>query len=423
MSRRVLLAAPPYAGHLFPLLVLGQGLRERGYQVEVATGAGRTDLLAGLGFAAHPLLSEDPGAFDAISDTPPVRSNPLRLTSQLRANLALLPRARRELDAILARGGFDVVLADFTAPVAGLAAQAVGVPWITTTPSPCALETRTGTPSYLGGWAPPKGGPGRVRDAVGRRAVRGFKRGMQALLARELRAAGTGVYRPDGSEAAYSPTRILGLGATEFELPRDWPDAFSMIGPVTATPGSGRGWRRDELPPGPLVLVTVGTHLPWAKRDLVAQAIAASHRLGHTFVVTMGNLSGVEPTDTLRGLVQAAERVWVADHLPYDDVMPWFDAVVHHGGAGVTYSAVRAAVPALVQPRDYDQFDHATRIRMAGAGLVTRRDLDHPGSVRALREVLAMDRTRLRELSVAIARYDPVAATAEAIEQICAAQA
>ena len=38
-GRRLLLAAPPFAGHLNPLLTLGLGLRERGYDVEVATGA------------------------------------------------------------------------------------------------------------------------------------------------------------------------------------------------------------------------------------------------------------------------------------------------------------------------------------------------------------------------------------------------
>ncbi|GMA31436.1 glycosyltransferase [Litorihabitans aurantiacus] len=421
---RLLLAAPPFAGHLNPLLTLGLGLRERGFDVEVATGATKVPLVRGLGLRAHPLLADDPDAFDAIAQTPgPVRSNPLLLTRQLRANLALLPRARAELDAVLAAGSFDAVVADFAAPVAGYAAQAAGLPWITTTPSPCALETRTGTPSYCGGWGPATQPWHRVRDAAGRMATRVAKRGMQLALRRAFARAGTGVYRADGSEAAYSPTAILGLGALELELPRDWPAAFRMIGPVTATPerllaGGGDALRPHLLPDGPLVLVTVGTHLDWARRDLVTQVRALAAAVpSHTFVVSLGRVGDdVGPTtDDEERDGRGAGRVVVVDHLPYDEVMARFDAVVHHGGAGVSYSAIRAGVPALVHPRDFDQFDMAARIVAAGSGRRARRPLDHPATARELRAVLGGDRTRLRELAAAVARYDPVAATAEIV--------
>lgn len=422
MSGRLLLAAPPFAGHLNPLLTLGLGLRERGYDVEVATGATKVDLVRDLGLIAHPLLADEPGIFDAIADTAgPVRSNPLLLTRQLRANLALLPRARADLDRVLAGGAFDAVVADFTAPVAGHAAQAVGLPWITTMPTPFALETRTGTPSYCGGWGPATRPWHRVRDAAGRRATRVTKRAMQAVLAGAFRAAGTGVYRADGSEAAYSPTAILGLGMLELELARDWPAPFTMVGPVTATPERllpDDGAREaPALPAGPLVLVTVGTHLGWARRDLVAQVHALAAAVpSHTFVVTLGQRGAT----TTAPPAEAGGDVVVVDHLAYDDVMPSFDAVVHHGGAGVAYSAIRAGVPALVHPRDYDQFDFAARIVAAGAGLRTRRPLDHPATATALRDVLTMDRARLRALAAATGRYDPVAATAAVVARLIA---
>ncbi|PWD49802.1 hypothetical protein C8046_02925 [Serinibacter arcticus] len=422
---RLLLAAPPFAGHLNPLLTLGAGLRERGFDVEIATGATKVPLVAALGFTAHPLLADEPGIFDAIADTAgPVRSNPLLLTRQLRANLALLPRARADLDAVLGGGAFDAVLADFTAPVAGHAAQAAGLPWVTTMPTPFALETATGTPSYCGGWGPASRPWHRVRDAAGRTATRVTKRGMQAVLAGAFRTAGTGVYRADGSEAAYSPDAILGLGMIEVELPRDWPASFRMVGPVTATPERNlpSAGPVPPLPPGPLVLVTVGTHLGWARRDLVAQVRALAAAVpSHTFVVTLGQVgagagAGVGPE-------AAGDRVVVVDHLPYDDVLPAFDAVVHHGGAGISYSAIRAGVPALVHPRDYDQFDFAVRLETAGAGRRTRRALDHPEAARALRRVLDGERSRLRALSSTLTRYDPVGATAEVVDALVARSA
>lgn len=409
---RVLLVAPPFSGHLNPLLTIGLGLRQRGMDVRVATGAARADLVRHHGLPVDVLLRGDPGALERIADTAgPVRSNPVLLGRQLAANLAILPVARAEIDAILRRDRPDVVLADFTAPVAGLAADAAGVPWLTTMPTPFALETRTGTPSYCGGWGPPRHVGHRLRDAAGRAATRATKRTLQRALAARFREVGTGVYRGDGSEAAYSPYGILGLGMRELELPRDWPAHLELVGPVTATvePWPVAPW----LPDGPLVLVTLGTHLPWAKRDLVAQVRRLARLLpDHRFVVSLGDAARARPEP-----LEVTDGVVVHAHVPYDDVVPRCAAVVHHGGAGITYSAVRAGVPALVCPRDYDQFDFAARVVAAGAGRRVRR-LDGRRTADALRQVVTMDRAALTRLAAAAAGYDPVRATERAVHRV-----
>jgi UDP:flavonoid glycosyltransferase YjiC (YdhE family) len=274
-------------------------------------------------------------------------------------------------------------------------------------PTPFALETRTGTPSYCGGWGPARHVGHRVRDAAGRAATRVTKRAMQRVLAPAFRAAGTGVYRADGSEAAYSPTHILGLGMTELELPRDWPPAFRMVGPVTATPERGPAPR---LPDGPRVLVTLGTHLPWAKERLVEHARTLADALpGHAVVVSLGDATRSSPDP-----LHVDGRVHVHAHVPYDEVLPGFAAVVHHGGAGITYSAIRAGVPAVVCPQDYDQFDFAARVVAAGAGVRVRR-LRGRRLGDAVRTVLDADRTRLDALAAAAAAYDPVGAVADAV--------
>jgi glyoxylase-like metal-dependent hydrolase (beta-lactamase superfamily II) len=64
--------------------------------------------------------------------------------------------------------------------------------------------------------------------------------------------------------------------------------------------------------------------------------------------------------------------------------------VVHHGGAGITYAAIRAGVPAVVLPQDYDQFDYAARIHAGGAGLLLQslpraRLVVHPRGAEHLR--------------------------------------
>jgi UDP:flavonoid glycosyltransferase YjiC (YdhE family) len=288
---------------------------------------------------------------------------------------------------------------------------AAGIGWITTIPTPFAIETRTGTPSYCGGWSEPTRRWHRARDAAGRLGVRAFKRTVGAVFAAELRALGTGVYRPDGTEAVYSPTRILGLGLAELEFARDWPPGFSLVGPVTESP------EPRELPealrrPARRVLVTLGTHLGWAKDALPAQVARLAERFGeHEFVITRGNPSGT-------GLRTVAERVWECDYLPYDQQLPGFEAVIHHGGAGITYSTLRAGLPALVWPHDYDQPDYAARLVARGAALRIG-DLDAPRTSDALRRALD-GLPGVAALQAAVRRSDPFAAAAAAVAEVIA---
>ncbi len=408
---RIALVAPPFAGHLNPLIAIGKRLAARGHEPFFVTGPRKAALVESCGFAVDPVSQGDPGAMERIADTPyPVSGHPLRLARQLRDNLALLPEIRRELEASFARRRPDVVIADFCAPVAGLICGRLGIPWITTIPTPFALETRRGTPSYMGGWGPPRHPGHRLRDAAGRAMIRGVKKSFGIAFAPAFRRLGTTVYRADGSEAAYSPTAILGLGMTELELERDWPAAFRMIGPVTESP------EPDELPldlpeSPSSILVTLGTHLTWAKKDLVERVERLARAFPrHGFVISLG--------DPAAAGVQTKGNVSVHPYVGYDRHLGRFAAVIHHGGAGITYSCIRAARPSLVWPRDYDQFDFAARIAHRGLGL-TIRDLGSPASARVLDRLLNdFDPEPLAAMSAALERYDPWSACDSVIRRL-----
>lgn len=408
---RVLMVAPPFSGHLNPLLTIATGLRSRGLEPRFATGTAKVDLVRSLGFAVDPVVAHDPGAFERIADTAgPVRSNPVLLARQLSANLALMPVVRAELDALVERDRPDLILADMTAGVAGLVAEDHGLPWLTVMPTPFALETRTGTPSYCGGWGRPRHAGHRLRDGAGRAATRATKLAMQRVLAARFRECGISVYRGDGSEAAYSPYGILGMGMRELEFQRDWPAGFEMVGPVTATP---EPWPEPaRLPDGPRILVTLGTHLLWAKEDLLARVrpLAAAFP-AHMFVVSLGDAAMAQPEPH-----QVEGTIAVYHHLPYDDVLPECVAAIHHGGAGITYSVIRAGLPALVVPHDYDQFDFAARITAAAAGIAVSR-LGTRAATVALGRVLSCDRGPIKALADAAATYDPVAAVDQAVRR------
>jgi UDP:flavonoid glycosyltransferase YjiC (YdhE family) len=407
--KRIVFVAPPFAGHLYPQLPLAAAARDAGYAVSVLTTEAQHDAVRAAGLPVDGIRSIPPGALEAIANAPiRVGSNPARLLAQFRQNLTLLPAIHQELAARWTEQRPDLVVADSVAPVAGLAAEALGIPWITTIATPFAIENRHGIPAYCGGWRP-RGWPGR--DALGRAAIRNFKRAVAWYLRRELAPLGGRFpYRAGGAESIYSPRAILGFGIAELEFPRDWPPAFRMIGPVIDTPRTAPPL---ALPAAPRhVLVTLGTHLLWAKASLVADTSALAVRFPDVhFTVSLGG--------TPAAAVSSAPNVSVHSFVPYTQDLSRFDAIVHHGGAGVTYAAILAGVPSVVIPHDYDQFDFAARSEHHRLGLrapslpaaapALRRMLDHPN-----RMPLAAMRAHAR-------RYRPAAAFLRVVDSIIAA--
>ena len=398
---RIDFVAPPFAGHLFPLLDLASHLQAQGLtglRVLSTEDAGEAIRLCGLtSVALLPGLQEQVWAIANVNQR--VGFHPLRLYRQFRSNLALMARLRGQLRELWRSDRPRLVIGDFTIPAAGLLAQDLGIPWWTSLPSPCVLETRTGVPSYLGGWRPRNDLFGLAHDALGRKLIRLFKRGIGALFARELRALSVcGVYREDGSELIYSPECILALGMREFELERDWPPALRFIGPLTAAPPYGHA--EPDFPPGKrCVLVSLGTHLHWARRQAAALVSEVARMMPDcVFHFTFG-----KPGSSWS---ERRENVYHYGFLPYDQYLSRYDAALIHGGAGITYSCIRAGVPMLVWPHDYDQYDHAVRIVERGLGL--RLQPRRAAVVRDLRLLLGDEslRPRVRAFRELARRYD-----------------
>jgi UDP:flavonoid glycosyltransferase YjiC (YdhE family) len=375
MSRlKIDVVAPPFDGHLHPILGVAEVLREFG-DIRVLTTPDAIERGAAAGFECFPILSGRVAEVWRIPNTArPVRGRPWMLLRQFRENLGLLPVLKAEVESAWQIRRPDLVLVDFTLPSVGHWALAKGIRWWTSHPSPLAIETRDGTPTYLGGWAPPTTVAGRLRDAAGRGSVRLFKRMMFSVFRRELRRVGLErVYRADGGEAVYSDDVVLALGACELEFPCTWPGAVRFVGPVCHTPVKLASERLSLDPGRKNVLVTIGTHLPYARRTMLANLRMWAAELPEVFFhYTTGGRDGA-----VAGEGEGAN--WrVYRYLNYDEVVGRFDAVIHHGGAGITYHCLRAAISAVVWPQDYDQFDFAARlshhglaVRCGKAGAIT----------------------------------------------------
>jgi len=360
MSRlRIDLVAPPFHGHLHPILGVAQALQPVAEICLLSTIDARTAAqAAGVPFA--PVIERCAAEVWAVANPPQrVGGNPVRLWHQLEKNLSLLPELHSDLTRRWTSSRPNMVIVDFCLPTVGALARRHGIAWWTSCPSPVAIETRTGTPGYLGGWPPPKSVLGRVRDAAGRRLTRAFKHAVfQLLRPRFARLGIDRLYRPDDTEAAYSDEMILALGCRELEFQREWPAAVRFVGPMLFTPPGGEQPRLDPVRKN--VLVTIGTHLPHVRRDLERNLQSWAQSAEEiAFHLTLGGT----PTSAATGNFERYS------YLSYSQHLHCFDAVVHHGGSGITHHALAAGVPSVVWPQDYDQFDFAARLSAAGAAI------------------------------------------------------
>lgn len=365
---KIELLAPPYNGHLHPVLAMARQLQSR-HAVTVLSTPGAQPAIRASGLQGDVLLSaEQEAVLWQIANPPvPVKANPLRLHAQLRQALRLMEQMRQALQQRWATQQPDLVIVDFTLPPAGLLAAELGIRWWTSLPSPCVLDCSDGPPPYLGGLLPATNRWQSLQHAAGRGLTRLFKRGVHAWQRPAMRRLGVpSIYRADGSERVYSPDCILALGVAELEFPRRWPQAVQFIGPQLHTPTTSH-------PAPPFVegarhlLVTAGTHQDWIKPRLAAAAAALARRYPQWQI----HVSDGHPHDTAAA-VQTLPNLHRLPFVDYARYLPRYERVLHHGGAGVMYHALRAGVPALVLPLDYDQFDHAARLQAAGAGLWLR---------------------------------------------------
>lgn len=362
----------PFSGHLFPTLTLVKPLLEDPrFQIRVITGFQKKTLVEQIGFDCLALFPDRPTVMEDIANTPK-QANLFIMYQQLIANSRLLPEVFDEINRIWnSEVKPDLVIADFVAAPAGMLADRLEIPWITTIPSPVAIESRTTTPAYLGGWRPHQGIFYKWRDAMGRQVIRLAKKVGLALVKKNLvTLADFKLYREDGIEAVYSPYSILALGMKELEFRDDFPAQLKWVG--------YRCLSFDRLPQEQKqylttskkrIFVTCGTHLKWEKEQMVELAkILSQEYPDYVFYVTLGDSAGLEHPPRI-----LSENLLIFDYLPYSDVLEQMDFAIHHAGAGILMGCIEQGIPSLILPQDYDQFDNAVRAELFQVGLVSRK--------------------------------------------------
>ncbi|MFJ8912625.1 glycosyltransferase [Amycolatopsis sp. NPDC102389] len=128
-------------------------------------------------------------------------------------------------------------------------------------------------------------------------------------------------------------------------------------------PGRGRvpEWHVEGRP---TVYFTLGTIFNTESGDLFARALAGLREVDATCVVTVGNL--VDPAE----FGPQPEHIHLTRYLPQDDVLPYCDAVLSHGGSGSLLGALAHGLPMVLLPMGADQPHNGDRVTELGLGTV-----------------------------------------------------
>lgn len=146
--------------------------------------------------------------------------------------------------------------------------------------------------------------------------------------------------------------------------PADWKPWMHATGYWTLRPN---GWRPPEdleefLDASPAVCIGFGSMRSRRVERIVDTALDTLARNHRRAVILTG-------WSNYRNMPNGSHgSVYVASGAPHDWLFPRVSAVIHHGGAGTTAAALRAAVPSVIVPFFFDQDFWAKSLTASGLG-------------------------------------------------------
>lgn len=372
------------AGHAFAALGLAERFLAAGDEVVVYTGIRWTEAAARRGIEVREL----PGL--AVRDGEDDADAGAKLSTRA-ARMAL------ELEPELALGGYDLVISNAITLAGGWAAELAGIPWIELSPHPLYEQSR-GLPPIGAGLAAGTGLRGRLRDGV-LRLLSAPDRRRGRIQRRRARTAIA--LPPEAAPAARFVATLPGL-----EVPRpDWPAQARLVGPLFFEPTD----EEFPVPPGdgPVVAVCPST-AQTGSGDLTPAALAALAGLGEVRVVLSALTPPVTTGPAPRHLVSGLGR--------QDRLLAQTDAVICGAGHGLLAKALSAGVPVVTVPGGGDQWELASRVQRAGAGVRVR-----PATAEAVADAVTTVLTdpsyaaAARRIAAGAARVDDPVALAHAV--------
>jgi UDP:flavonoid glycosyltransferase YjiC (YdhE family) len=367
----------PARGHIYPLTPILIELARRGHRVKVWTLAGECEQLRDLGLEATAI---DPAIEARQMDDWQAKSPPQQLANTMATFLARAPHEVADVRGATEAEAPDLWLTDVNSYGAAAAAEAAGVAWAAFAPYFTPLPDPSVPP--FGPGLRPLGGPlGRLRNrALGGLLAHGLNRKFLDRL-NGIRADAEAGRLDSVLEQWTRAPRLLYLTVPELEYPRRWPESFRFVGPGNwEPPAEAPGWLEDVE--RPLVLLTASTEYQ-QDEELLSTALEA---LAREDVEVVATAAGCDPAHFDPPANARLERF-----VPHAPILARAEAVICHGGMGITQKALAAGVPVCTVGWGRDQLESGRRVEVAGAGALLPRKKLNP---ERLREALATARAR-----------------------------
>jgi UDP:flavonoid glycosyltransferase YjiC (YdhE family) len=400
-------------GDVAPYTGLGAGLARSGHEVTLVTHGLFESLTVGSGVRFHP-TPVDPHVVSHSERGRSLHASTTGLGKLLRVASLARSAAEEMTDALVhaARGADAVLAAGAVAPLGRAIAEGLTLPSM-------GLFLQPQHPTHEFG-APMLGGRslGPVGNHLGGLAVTTavdqiFTQAMRRLRTRH----GMTLRGPAAIRRAHERARwpvLHGFSESVVSRPRDWRPGLEIAGywwpyDTRTLPGE----LEEFLAAGPApVFVGLGSATVPDPERLSGEIVRALRAAGLRGIIQQG----------WAGLAARTDDVITVGDVPHAPLFPRMAAVVHHAGAGTTAAVLRAGVPTVPVPVQFDAGFWAARLVALGTApcAVPLRRLTADALAPALRRAVSDPAHRSRAQGVArrLAEEDGVAPVLAALDRL-----
>jgi rhamnosyltransferase subunit B len=410
-----LLAPFGTAGDVFPHVGIGRELKRRRHRVTIITHSQFGDVVRRFGLE-YVALDDDVEFTRLIDD--PKHADPMAAL-KLEAKFILRDTMRKQFAAVakLYEPGATAVVANHAGYGVRIAHDKLGIPMVSAYLSPFSIRSASRPAAQPVVHWPLWLTPFRFqRAAIFWIVDRFFADPALAPEINRFRAElGLAPVSRILERWMHSPQCILGLFPRWLAepIPEDWPrvefSEFPFFDDVEGPmPAEAEEFLNSGNPPVVFTPGTGGRHLQY----FFDAAMAACRDLGiRALLLTRfaGQVSGALPP-TVRHF----------PYLPLSRVLPRSAALVSHGGSGTMAQALRAGVPQIMMPMNYEQPENARRLKNLGvARVLSPKKFKGPVVARELERLLSDDGARWRcgGLARRMPAGEPCAAACDRLEE------
>jgi vancomycin aglycone glucosyltransferase len=373
---RVLLSSIGSRGDVQPIVALGVELQALGHRARLCVAPNFRDWVESYGLEMTPIGPDlkklTGGTVQGRPSLPPPERLRKMADDSVRAQFQVIGEAARDCDLLLAAGALQMA----TRSIADLR----GIPYVFAAYCPAVLPSPHYPPPKNAG-SYPQGLTEEENLHLWQENAASFDQTFGAVINEERARLGL---PPVPEVRSYMFTD------------RPWLAADPLLAPAMPVPGldvvQTGAWMLSDPAPLPAGLedflasgappLYLGFGSMRASDQTARMLVEAARALGLRSILSQG-WAGLTPGDSAEDCLSIGD----VDHAK---LFPRVAAVVHHGGAGTTHTALRAGRPQVIIPHNYDQFFWAHRIQELNVGVSgpTRDDLSVDALVQALRAAL-----------------------------------